>query len=102
MEASFQIRDDRDIVAMEGHIRKALQCASTQCTFLRSAPYLSMRIAILRRLRGIVTEEADIRVYINQNQWLLWFQPSTATVTLSRCNSGEEYYPKPDKKRKLA
>jgi hypothetical protein len=66
----FEIRAVADIGRLEERIRERLGCQGAQCACLQSAAYLNLRMMLLLKLNGIISEDAPLSVPLGGGLWL--------------------------------
>ena len=66
----FEIREVADIGALEECIRRRLRCQGAQCACLQSAAYLNLRMMLLLKLNGTISEDTPLSVPLGAGLWL--------------------------------
>ena len=79
---TFVIGSMTDILRLEAHIRTLLQCQSTQCAFLQSNEYISLKRSLLLRIAGVISYDGPIRVHIPKTCYVISVAESEPCVSI--------------------
>lgn len=79
---TFTIECAKDILHLEAHIRGVMQCQGSQCAFLQSNEYVSLKRSLLLRIAGVLSRDGPIRVHIPKTGLALSVAEADACVTI--------------------